>query len=205
MHGEDYLRSGDPYTTTIRNVCEACNNTWMSRLQDEAKPAIYALATGELLTLNDHEKFILARWSAMVTINFECHARMLRTKQLQRTMLMNGKMPPGWRASIARMIDTDCAGRSFHRALATPVGIGTGGDHVEIGSTYYVIERAAFHTLNSLGDGTLSLGLLVIGRPEAEIPMTTIWPSHAALPSRTSPDLTCLDLDDIERLFGDDR
>lgn len=138
MHGEAFAQSGDPYTIVVRNVCKSCNNGWMSVLQDEAKPLVHALAKGEKLTFDEPHRLTLARWSAMVTINLECHARMLRTAQIQRTALMNGKMPEGWRVGIARMVDTDCAGQSFHRAVAVPIGIGN-GDYLSIGNTYFTI------------------------------------------------------------------
>lgn len=204
IHGEDFIRSGDPYTTVVRNVCEICNNGWMSKLQDQARPLVYALAKGDQIAFDEPKIFILARWSAMVTINLECHARMLRTKQFQRTDLMNGDMPPGWRLSIARMVDTACAGRSFHRAIAVPIGMGTKGEYLELGSTYYVIERAAFHTLSSIGDRTLIVGLRAIGISEDEFPTMDLWPHYDA-EDQELPQITGLDLDNIQRQFGEYR
>ncbi len=95
----------------------------------------------------------------MVTLNLECYARMLRTKQFQRTLLMNGEMAPGWRVAMARMT-VQGVRVAVSIAITVPIGVGGEGDFLEISGTYYVIERVAFHTLSSFGDGTLALGLL---------------------------------------------
>jgi hypothetical protein len=204
MHGEDFVRSGDPYTTVVRNVCESCNNGWMSALQDQAKPIVYALANGEWPVLDVEQRRVLARWSTMVTVNLECYARMLRTTQFQRTTLMNGDMPSGWRLGIGKMADTDCAGRSFDRAIAVPIGIGKRDEYLTIGSTYFVIELAAFHTLSSLGDIALSGGLLGAGLSEVKFPTTDIWPKYFAENSQEVSEITGFDLDNIQRHFGYD-
>ena len=202
IHGQIYSRFGDPYTTVVRNVCADCNNGWMSTLQNQAKPLVQRLAEGQRLEIDDLQSVILARWGAMVTINLECLARMLSTTQFQRTTLMNGDMPPGWHMSIARMVETDCAGRSFHRAIVVPIGIGSEGDHLRVGSTFFVIERAAFHTMNALGDQTLQLGLTMVGVSESQFPTLTVWPRNSANFLKNLPDLVGHDLDNIQRHFG---
>lgn len=203
IHTETFRRSGDPYTTVVRNVCESCNNVWMSELQNEAKPLVLSLAKGEQTHLDDAERLTLARWSAMTSINLECYGRILRTPQFQRTALMEGQMPPGWRVSIARMINTTWAGRSFNRSLSVPIVIGPEGDFLEITSTYFVIERVALHTLRAVGDKTLKLGLFGIGLMGFQFPTIDIWPTYQYGLQNNPTDLVGSDLDDIQRHFGD--
>lgn len=48
------------------HTCSQCNNEWMSRLEDEAKPILISLIEAErpIFGLTDNERLVLARWSA---------------------------------------------------------------------------------------------------------------------------------------------
>jgi hypothetical protein len=76
-----YRRHGDggtePYRKTInlqsfqlRQVCKSCNNGWMASLEGRVKPTMVALMKGErqLSSLQDSEKWDLARWVAKTAI-----------------------------------------------------------------------------------------------------------------------------------------
>jgi hypothetical protein len=63
---DELLRKHGLNNFAVRNVCRVCNNTWMNRLEDQAKPFILEL-------MNDAERFrgfspdaalALSRWSA---------------------------------------------------------------------------------------------------------------------------------------------
>jgi hypothetical protein len=53
------------YSGTIKLVCKPCNNGWMSRLQNDAKPILLPLMRGERRALNRREQVTLAAWIAM--------------------------------------------------------------------------------------------------------------------------------------------
>lgn len=61
-------RQGYLFTTKFRVVCRACNNGWMSRLEEEAKPSLIPLVKGKAICLNEVEQNIVAKWIAMKTI-----------------------------------------------------------------------------------------------------------------------------------------
>jgi hypothetical protein len=70
LHDEEkedtLLRSYKLNTFTTRQVCARCNNGWMSRLEDQAKPIILPLMRQErsILMLTDDERRTLSRWAA---------------------------------------------------------------------------------------------------------------------------------------------
>jgi len=200
VHTESIDAMATPYDTVVLNVCVECNNGWMSKLQDNAKPLIKALADGSWPTFSDAERDLIARWSLMVSINLECHGRMLHTTQRQRTALKNGSVPPGSRVSIARMHDSTCAGESFYRSVAVPIGIEQ-GEFLKIQSTYFCVERVAFHTLTSLDDRILETGMMSAGVVAARLPRL-IWPVQESSLETMHIRLRRDDLENVQRLLG---
>lgn len=174
IHGVTEFRQGDPYIEKVWNVCAPCNNGWMSKLQNEAKPLIKIFAEGGWTNLSETECKLLARWATMVSINFQCHARLLNATKYQRTTLMEGSMPSGWKISIGSMITTEDAGHSFHRSIQVPTQIEE-GKNLLIDSAYFCIERVAFHTLSSIADQLLNSGMKY-GIGKFILPMRGIWP-----------------------------
>jgi hypothetical protein len=55
-------KQGDLRTTLIRAVCRQCNNGWMSKIENAAKPFLKPLIVGEAITLSESETEVLARW-----------------------------------------------------------------------------------------------------------------------------------------------
>lgn len=62
------IRNGDPHKHKLEVVCEECNNEWMSELQNEAKPLLLGLLSGELNTLNQEQRNMLTKWVTMFTM-----------------------------------------------------------------------------------------------------------------------------------------
>lgn len=54
-------RSGPPSTWTVKCVCAACNNGWMSRLETAAKPHLLKLMDGRSGIFDDQRE-VLAAW-----------------------------------------------------------------------------------------------------------------------------------------------
>ncbi len=201
VHGHTVLRTGEPYEQVVLNVCAACNNGWMSALQDDVKPLLNELAEGRWPELSTYQCVQLARWCAMLSINFECFARMLTTTQHQRSVLMAGDMPDGWRVSLGLMADKECAGNSFHRSVRAGIEVGD-GDHIPLLSTYFCVESAVFYTLSSVSDDTLYWGLLAAGRSEMTLPTSAVWPINQPFDKSLGTGLSRDDLLDIQRHFG---
>jgi len=54
----------------LKEVCDSCNNGWMSKLENDAKPAIVDLIRGrrELTSLTEEERKIVAGWAGKTAI-----------------------------------------------------------------------------------------------------------------------------------------
>lgn len=62
---------GDPRSRRAKCVCATCNNEWMSRLQERAKPIVLSLVRGTETTLSVHDQDLLSAWATMSTITSE--------------------------------------------------------------------------------------------------------------------------------------
>lgn len=50
-------------TTVRRQVCAACNNGWMSELENEAKPVLTPMLLDETSVLSPRQQVTLAKWA----------------------------------------------------------------------------------------------------------------------------------------------
>lgn len=64
-------REGHPNRMKFRKFCEDCNNVWMSRIEESAKPFAAALMTGNQCTLDAQAQTVLARWLSLFLIVVE--------------------------------------------------------------------------------------------------------------------------------------
>lgn len=64
-------RTGAIQSQKLRIVCDRCNNGWMSRLQNRAKPRLIPFIQGRYRFLSDHDARTLAAWSMMLTMVIE--------------------------------------------------------------------------------------------------------------------------------------
>jgi hypothetical protein len=62
---------GDPRSRRARCVCRKCNNEWMGRLQEKAKPLLLKLVKGEEIRLTVYDQRLLATWATMTTMTSE--------------------------------------------------------------------------------------------------------------------------------------
>ena len=123
----------------------------MSRLQAEAQDLVAAFAEEGWPALGARERQVLARWVAMVAISLEYNGRLIASLQGQRTQLMSGGVPGGWRVFVATLPDNKSAGRSHASGLTMPMGTFP-GKHLQVQSTYFIIEKAIFHANYSIGE-----------------------------------------------------
>lgn len=89
------LRSHGLSSFSVRKICEPCNNGWMSRLENQAKPHILDLMSQKmsLLSLDDDVRTILSRWAvktafmiaAVQTIQFDLQWAIFRRLKTQET------------------------------------------------------------------------------------------------------------------------
>lgn len=84
-------------------VCTACNNGWMSRLEEAAGPVLEQLAYGDIAELSEVHQEVISRWlfkTAAMQERLLPAARWVSTAE-QRQLLSQGRIPAGWSAHVA--------------------------------------------------------------------------------------------------------
>jgi hypothetical protein len=57
------LGDGPPFQQTVRDVCAACNNGWMSRLEEVAHRVLTPIILGLAGTIESHDRATIAMWT----------------------------------------------------------------------------------------------------------------------------------------------
>ena len=55
----------------VKRVCSGCNNGWMSRLENEAKPVLESILDGRLQSLDPSAQLTLAKWAVKTAMVLE--------------------------------------------------------------------------------------------------------------------------------------
>lgn len=141
-----------------RVACEACNNNWMSQLQEQAKPIVTPFIMGDIPTINFEESRILARWLYVIVACSEYYLGWPRIDQKFRTILMTGDMLPRWEISHGYSADEslNCLVQINHRGEELPNEIFDMffvSAWVTIGSVVFhcAAARAVWDVFNALG------------------------------------------------------
>ncbi|WP_124947527.1 hypothetical protein [Sulfurirhabdus autotrophica] len=156
------LRPGDPHSQKLRIVCSTCNNEWMAFLQEETKPILIPLITGEFLSLTPGEMNLLSRWATMFTMIAEFKDRLtIVTPQNQRDQFMNsGALPNNWLVSLGRYSGQKWVGVFNHLALHIPdsrdrtIKFDSQGCELQANSqcTTFAIGKVIFNTFSCVED-----------------------------------------------------
>lgn len=83
-------------TLVVKQVCSACNNGWMSRLENEAKFVLESILDGRLRILDASAQLTLAQWAvktAMVLESLDCSRPWFYSKNERRLMRGSRTMP----------------------------------------------------------------------------------------------------------------
>jgi hypothetical protein len=111
-------RPGPPYASQLRVVCEECNNGWLSKIQEIAKPLLIPLIRGDTSRMTADCLLPLAAYATMVTmtIQFADPQTLVHTSE-QRLAFMNSKKPPNnWLIFCGMCPNPRIAGAWWHRA-----------------------------------------------------------------------------------------
>lgn len=175
LHHIDEPTRGSAYSVAVNNVCEDCNNGWLSRLHVEARSIVERFADGFWPRLSSAECKTLARWVIMITVNLERYARIETITQHQRDQLKAGHVPHGFRVSVGRMDGPQHAGYNFQRVCKLPIGIAN--DYLTFQSSFFCIENVGFHTISSFFDEFLEIGRKIGHLKEVRFPRD-VWPDN---------------------------
>ena len=112
--------SGDIQGRKLRVVCEQhCNNGWMSRLQERAKPYVLPLVLGEATALGAAAQGIVAAWIAMtITVAEYFDPSKAAVSPTQRRYLCrNQAVPPNWKIWIGHYVRGNWRAHLVHHPL----------------------------------------------------------------------------------------
>ncbi|MBW9332438.1 hypothetical protein FEE59_02820 [Herbaspirillum sp. RU 5E] len=139
----------------------------MSELQDQAKPILVKMVSGQWPDLTDAEGEIIARWCTMVSINIAKYLRVGIFNERQLRALRYGEMPFGIYVSAIRADNSyrDPAGIIRQKNMALKAD-GPDDNIEQIVSTMFCIEQAAFLVVHTENYGPEVLDLIKRFMPE---------------------------------------
>jgi hypothetical protein len=159
MQVELGLRAGDPLSSKVKVVCAHCNNGWLSRIQERAKPYLIPLIRGQATVVGHDGQRAVAAWCAMATMTGEYIDRdpgAVAVSQADRNYLREHQAtPPGWKIWIGRYVRHRWPGRWLHFTVPILAGKDVTGDPndrlrpVNTQSTTFVIGQLIVNTLSS--------------------------------------------------------
>jgi hypothetical protein len=100
-------RQGSVLQRKVRKVCTRCNNGWMSRVVDRAKPHAEHLILGATTQLNRQAQIDLAAWIGITTIIQEFANRLGFPRippEDRRVLIDTGAPPLSWSIWVARYV-----------------------------------------------------------------------------------------------------
>jgi hypothetical protein len=101
-------RAGDILDWQTRCVCEThCNNGWMRRLDERARPILIPLVKGEVTRVSPDSQRVIAAWASMKAMVAEYdESGVVTTHHTQRKRMMLTQLPPerGWATWIGNFV-----------------------------------------------------------------------------------------------------
>jgi hypothetical protein len=151
------IRAGDPLRSKVRVVCTSCNNTWLSRIQEAAKPLLISMFTGQTCVLGEIAQTTMATWAAMATMTAEhmmTERSLIAVSQPDREwLLQNGTLPPDWRIWIGRYQRHRLPERWTHCSVPIyerqPVMTPSGLPQCNTQTTTFMIGELLVHTMSA--------------------------------------------------------
>ncbi len=181
------IRTGLLYDDVVYNVCEKCNNGWMSQVHLAASPLIERLADGSWPQFSPIEQAALIRWAAMISLNLESRSRIKSTAEHQIAKVASGSSSSGWRVSIARMLDDTEAGNSFFRHIQFPI-MAIDKPHSAT-SAWFCVENVAFHVFGTWDDRVDEVLQMMCSVPKQFLPRR-IYPDYEPARAENSRKIT---------------
>jgi len=96
-------RTGDLHSRRIKCVCRSCNNGWMGKLQERAKPFLVPLLENRQTILRKNAKVAISSWVAMmIMVSENLDKEMISISTSTRQWFKKNQRPPfHWRIWIA--------------------------------------------------------------------------------------------------------
>lgn len=151
-------RPGRSIDQTMKLVCRACNNGWMSRLQKQAKPILEPVVTGSApaSSLFAHSDLV-SRWCAMTDMVFEAMEPAFATSTASERLWLKEKdsAPPNWSIWVGRLEEPALEPSHSRSAMALvkPGAIPAANAHLD----FVVAGHLAYVSASAPGDDTVLL------------------------------------------------
>jgi len=175
----------------VKWLCDFCNNGWMSRLENEAKPALESILDDKLKDIDPSAQSILARWAVKTAMVLECidsNRTWFYSKDERQTMRSAQSLPPRTSVWIAKFINQPniysaakdlrtTAGNNEAHAYATTMVFGSLAlQIVSIKTTLVIPENVPLNY--DVRDGPWDQTLVQIWPPSQK---SLAWPPHYGL------------------------
>lgn len=149
-------RQGTVFQRKVRIVCERCNNGWMSRVVDRAKPCATQMILGTPFQLTREAQTDLAAWVGITTViqEFANRCGVRRIPPEDRTVLMKTEAPPlSWSMWAAAYSGTWWAPMGHYNIPMSyskpPTGDGPGPRSGELQLTTFALGKLLVHVFTS--------------------------------------------------------
>jgi hypothetical protein len=195
--------AGDLQSRRLRVVCKSCNNGWMGKLQERAKPRLLPLMQSEVTAFDAGVQETIAAWIAMFTMVAEhFDPRKVVSTQAEREYLRkNRKPPPNWQIWIADYERGDWPALLAHFAVpissphCAPEIMDNGLPRPNTQTMSFVVGRLYVHVRSSATDIFENWRF---ARPDV---LAQIWPIRRNIVAWPLKTLTDRDADGIANSF----
>ena len=166
------IRAGDPLSGTLKVVCAACNNGWMSRVVERAKPFVRQLVQGEWPDFTEEACTRVAAWAALTSFIWEqADPATVATSVSDRELMWKTECaPPGWRVWVGLSSGMQIS-QHHHRGASVSLPGLPYAPRCNVQNTLVTVGRLVFQCASSSLHRSLSK---LEAAPEGVFP--TIWP-----------------------------
>lgn len=97
-------KNGNSLNRTLKIVCEECNNTWMSKIEDKAKTILEALILNKPIKLDRKQQKMIVQWAVLRTIISEFTDEKTRvvTAKERKEFYQTNEVPANWYVWIGK-------------------------------------------------------------------------------------------------------
>lgn len=119
----DYIqRTGNAAGRKIKVPCTQCNNGWMSRIENEARPILTPLIVGDNATISTEDQKKIAAWAALRTIiiEFDDPSTIAVSPTMRKQIAKDGEPDSNWDVWIGTLRKAENRNFVHHGAAAAP-------------------------------------------------------------------------------------
>jgi hypothetical protein len=197
-------RAGASTSHRVRRVCDKCNNGWMSRLQEEAKPVLLPLLTDRWKPISPKSQDIIARWAMMFTmVNEFRDVRTVAIRAEDRQKFMEkGRPLDQWAIFVGHYLRGIKHGACWHRSLGIQLAPKSGPVDETYTGQSTVLAFGSLLIL-AMSNSSRDWHLPTSAEMPSWLALSQIWPAASVPIQRPFRPLDDTDFDDVGRLLSE--